>query len=34
MGIFSLLTVPVWLFGKRMRFATSNIVMKGYNRSE
>ncbi|KAI4758891.1 MFS general substrate transporter [Aureobasidium sp. EXF-3400] len=34
MGIFSLTTVPVWLFGKRLRFATSNLVMKGYTRSD
>jgi hypothetical protein len=26
MGIFSLLTVPVWLLGKRMRIATANLV--------
>ena len=34
MGVFSLTTVPVWLFGKRMRIATSKLVMKGYVRSE
>lgn len=26
MGIFSLLTIPVWLLGKRMRIATAKIV--------
>ncbi|KAF7547595.1 hypothetical protein G7Z17_g7637 [Cylindrodendrum hubeiense] len=26
MGIFSLLTVPMWLLGKRMRIATANMV--------
>ncbi|KAK2000475.1 major facilitator superfamily transporter [Colletotrichum falcatum] len=26
MGIFALLTVPLWMFGKRMRIATSSIV--------
>ncbi|KAH6888108.1 major facilitator superfamily transporter [Thelonectria olida] len=26
MGVFSLLTVPVWLLGKRMRIATANLV--------
>jgi len=30
MGIFSLLTVPLWLFGKRMRIATAPLVEK-YN---
>ncbi|KAH7014934.1 major facilitator superfamily transporter [Ilyonectria destructans] len=28
MGIFSLLTIPVWLLGKRMRIATANFVQK------
>lgn len=28
MGVFALLTVPLWLFGKRMRIATSSIVRK------
>ncbi|KAK1706286.1 uncharacterized protein BDZ83DRAFT_758435 [Colletotrichum acutatum] len=26
MGIFSLLTIPLWLFGKRMRIATTKLV--------
>lgn len=26
MGIFSLLTVPLWLFGKRMRIATASVL--------
>jgi hypothetical protein len=30
MGIFSMLTVPLWLFGKRMRIATAPLVEK-YN---
>lgn len=25
MGLFSLLTVPLWLFGKRMRIATASL---------
>ncbi|KAM0365339.1 hypothetical protein ACHAPK_009565 [Fusarium culmorum] len=28
MGIFSLLTVPLWLFGKRMRIATAERVLR------
>ncbi|AEO67469.1 uncharacterized protein THITE_2051832 [Thermothielavioides terrestris NRRL 8126] len=28
MGLFALLTVPLWLFGKRMRIATSSLVLK------
>lgn len=34
MGIFGLTAVPLWLFGKRMRIATSKLVMPGYARSE
>jgi MFS family permease len=34
MGVFGLTAVPVWLVGKRMRIATSKIVMRGYNRRE
>jgi hypothetical protein len=26
MGLFGLVTVPLWLFGKRMRIATSGMV--------
>ncbi|KAK1985482.1 major facilitator superfamily transporter [Colletotrichum cereale] len=26
MGVFSLLTIPLWMFGKRMRIATSKLV--------
>ncbi|EFQ36723.1 major facilitator superfamily transporter [Colletotrichum graminicola M1.001] len=26
MGLFSLLTIPLWMFGKRMRIATSKLV--------
>ncbi|KAK2057394.1 major facilitator superfamily transporter [Colletotrichum caudatum] len=26
MGIFSLMTIPLWMFGKRMRIATSKLV--------
>jgi hypothetical protein len=33
MGIFSVLTVPLWLFGKRMRIATAPLVER-YNRPE
>ena len=28
MGIFALLTVPLWLFGKRMRIATAAYLPK------
>lgn len=28
MGIFSLLTVPLWLFGKRLRIATEHLLPK------
>lgn len=28
MGIFGLLTVPIWLFGKRMRIATAGLLPK------
>lgn len=28
MGIFSLLTVPLWMFGKRMRIATAERVLR------
>lgn len=34
MGVFGLVAVPVWLFGKRMRIATSKIVSRGYARTE
>lgn len=28
MGIFSLLTVPLWMYGKRMRIATAEQVLR------
>lgn len=28
MGIFSLLTIPLWLYGKRMRIATAGFLPK------
>lgn len=28
MGVFSLLTIPLWLFGKRMRIATARYLPK------
>jgi hypothetical protein len=28
MGIFSILTVPVWIWGKRMRLATAGKVQR------
>ncbi|KEQ82771.1 MFS general substrate transporter [Aureobasidium pullulans EXF-150] len=34
MGVFGLTAVPVWLFGKRLRIATSHIVMRGYAKTE
>jgi hypothetical protein len=28
MGVFSLLTIPLWLYGKRMRIATAGSVIR------
>ena len=28
MGVFSLLTIPLWLYGKRMRIATAGYLPK------
>jgi len=28
MGLFSLTVVPVWLYGKRMRIATAELVIR------
>lgn len=34
MAIFGLTAVPIWLFGKRLRIATSKIVGPGYNKAD
>lgn len=34
MGLFGLVSVPVWLFGKKFRIAGQNTIGKAFNRGD